>query len=220
MQLFFIGDVHGCYHTFEALLEHWNPETEYLVQVGDLIDRGNFPVEVIRRVQEIQQKYPENASFIRGNHEQMLIDHLENGKIGGTWLFNGGQKTMDEFKKHDIDLDSLLPWLRNSPLKWENDHIFASHAGISKADCNVYDVHHPDGILWNRKKLKKIPKIQVIGHTPQADGKASFTTASQHWNVDTGAYRGFCLTGIKLRNNGDFLEEINIPTLEQDCTLR
>ncbi len=44
MNLFIIGDVHGCFHTFSELLTHRDPATEHLIQVGDLVDRGaTFP---------------------------------------------------------------------------------------------------------------------------------------------------------------------------------
>ncbi|AWW30196.1 serine/threonine protein phosphatase [Echinicola strongylocentroti] len=216
MQLFIIGDVHGCYHTFQQLLEHWNPAKERLIQVGDLIDRGNYSVEVLQLAQSLHKKHQGDAVFLRGNHEQMMIDHIENGKIGGSWLFNGGQKTLQQFEAKEIPVDSMLHWLRNTPLKWESPSLLATHAGIGKSALNPYDVHSPDGILWNRKRLKKLPKVQVIGHTPQQNGRASFTTASQHWNIDTGAYRGICLTGLKLQENGNYIEEINIPTDERD----
>ncbi|AGA76761.1 metallophosphoesterase [Echinicola vietnamensis] len=216
MQLFIIGDVHGCYHTFQQMLEHWDPSKERLIQVGDLIDRGNYSVEVLQQAKCLSEKYHGDAVFLRGNHEQMMIDHLENGKIGGSWLFNGGEYTLQQFKEKNIPVESMLHWLRNTALKWESPSLLVSHAGIGKKTLNPYDLHAQDGILWNRGRLKKLPKIQVIGHTPQQNGRANFTTASQHWNIDTGAYRGICLTGLKLQENGLFLEEINIPTDERD----
>ncbi|MBD8488156.1 metallophosphoesterase [Echinicola sp. CAU 1574] len=215
MQLFIIGDIHGCYHTFQKMLNHWNPAEERLIQVGDLIDRGNHSVEVLQLAKNLSSEHLEKSIFLKGNHEHMMVEHIENGYIGGSWLFNGGKGTLTQFKERNVNPEQILPWIKALPLKWENSHVMVSHAGISKS-LHPLDPNSRDGILWNRKPLKKLPKIQVIGHTPQQNGKANFTTSSQSWNIDTGAYRGICLTGLKLRENGDFLEEINIPTDERD----
>jgi hypothetical protein len=42
-----VGDVHGCYYTFRSLIaQYWRlPQDEILVQLGDLIDRGNYSPE-------------------------------------------------------------------------------------------------------------------------------------------------------------------------------
>jgi len=215
MSLFIIGDIHGCYFTLLRLLEHWEPQNEQLIQLGDLIDRGNHSVEVLQWAQETEQKYPDSTFFLKGNHEQMMLDYIENDKAGGNWFFNGGRGTLKQFVEKNIPIASLQPWLQSLPLKWENHRVMVSHAGISDT-LTPMDVSNPDGILWNRKPLKKLPQIQVIGHTPQQAGKAKFTKSSQSWNIDTGAYRGICLTGLKLGNDGKFLEEINIPTDKRD----
>ena len=39
-KLFVIGDVHGQITMLNHLLEHWNPNEEQLLFVGDLVDRG------------------------------------------------------------------------------------------------------------------------------------------------------------------------------------
>ncbi|WP_215224459.1 metallophosphoesterase family protein [Echinicola shivajiensis] len=218
MRLFFIGDIHGCYHTFLKLLESWLPEKEMLVQVGDLIDRGNYSPEVTLLAQKLETQNPNKVIFLRGNHEQMMIDFLDNKPSGNSWMYNGGSQTLKQFNERKKDLEATLAWIKDRPLIWENEHILASHAGFSDTP-NPLDVHHKEGILWNRSPLKNMGKTQVIGHTPLQEGKARYTGASNSWNIDTGAYRGFCLTGIKLNEKGQFLEEFNIPTLAQDYLL-
>lgn len=213
--LFVIGDVHGCFHSFSKLLEEWDPEKELLVQVGDLIDRGNFGSNCLGIAKELNKKYPNNAVFLRGNHEQLMIDYLEGGENKDLWLVNGGEGTLKELEKSNQLPESWLPWLNNMPLKWENESVLVSHAGVAIVP-NPFDVHHPNGILWNRKPLRGIGKLQIIGHTPQITGKASFHPNPPHWNVDTGAYRNITLTGLKLSAKGDFIQEINVPTLKID----
>ena len=42
MNLFVVGDIHGCYYTWRQLLLHWQPAQERLIQLGDLVDRGKY----------------------------------------------------------------------------------------------------------------------------------------------------------------------------------
>jgi serine/threonine protein phosphatase 1 len=49
--VFAIGDIHGSVNELENLLQQWNPENERLVLLGDLVDRGENPYEVLIRAQ-------------------------------------------------------------------------------------------------------------------------------------------------------------------------
>ncbi|SMD45943.1 serine/threonine protein phosphatase 1 [Aquiflexum balticum DSM 16537] len=215
MSVFIIGDVHGCLNTYLSLLDHWDPKTETLVQVGDLVDRGNFSPSVLQLAVELKKNFKKEVHYIKGNHEQMMIKYLIGKDKQKNWLFNGGQLTLHQFDMLNIDPGNYLNWLMDLPMVWENDAIKVSHAGLSGIG-NPEDPNNPDGYLWNRKPLIKISKLQVIGHTPRWNGKPEFNPDSNSWNIDTGAYGGICLTGIKLKNDGTFLETISVPTDERD----
>lgn len=215
-RLFIIGDVHGCYHSFLELLSSWDPEKELLIQVGDLIDRGNYSPECLVLAKDISEKHPGRAVFLKGNHEQLMIDYLMGKDREDIWLLNGGTGTLKQFESLVGQTpENWLPWLEEMPLKWENKHVIISHAGIAFIP-DPYDLHHPNGVLWNREPLRNVGKLQVIGHTPQTKGRATFHKSPPHWKIDTGAYRNMALTGLKLYFNGDFIQEINIPTLQAD----
>lgn len=216
MDLFIIGDVHGCFFSYLKLLEEWNPKTERLIQLGDLVDRGNFTPLTIRLAYEIKASFKNQCVFLKGNHEQLMTDYLLGNDLVNIWKFNGGAETLLQFEKEGLDPYFYLEWTKNLPLFWENKKVFVSHAGISENAQNPYDPRASDGILWNRKQLKNIGKLQVIGHTPRWDGKPEYNFTSNSWNIDTGAYRGICLTGIKLKKDGTFLEVISVPTDQRD----
>ena len=84
-QVFIIGDVHGEYHGFAAVLIHAkliNPELEWtgnknvLVQIGDIIDRGYYPLQVDRLLDVLQDEAKKaGGKVIRliGNHELELL---------------------------------------------------------------------------------------------------------------------------------------------------
>jgi serine/threonine protein phosphatase 1 len=219
MGLFIIGDVHGCLYTYIRLMEHWDPKTETMIQVGDLIDRGKHSSQCIKLAFELENTFKEQAVFLKGNHEQLMIDYLTENDNHLNWLNNGGMETLKEFKQSEIDPFFYIGWIKTRPLTWNNDKVMVSHAGFSVAAKDPFDIRDKDGLLWNRKPLLDIGKIQVIGHTPLLNGKPEYSSSSKSWNIDTGAYRNICLTGIKLRDDGKFLEAISIPTDPRDLDL-
>lgn len=84
-----IGDVHGCYHELCSLLrqlgyqvEQQNytalpPQGRTSVFLGDLCDRGPYPVETLRLAMNMERTG--NAIFVTGNHDDALFRRL-NGK--------------------------------------------------------------------------------------------------------------------------------------------
>jgi serine/threonine protein phosphatase 1 len=215
MAAFIIGDVHGCLYTYLQLLDHWDPKSETLIQLGDLVDRGNHSPPVLDLAFELKKNFGNQVQFLMGNHEHMMIKYMRGEDKQKNWLFNGGQQTLHQFESLNIDPDNYATWLSDLPLFWENEYIKISHAGVSGLG-NAEDPNNPNGLLWNRKPLINIRKIQVIGHTPQWDGKPKYNSESNSWNIDTGAYGGVCLTGIKLEDNGNFLETISVATDQRD----
>lgn len=71
---FIVGDIHGCLDELISLLAHarFNPKRDRLFSVGDLIDRGPKSAEALDLLEEPW------FFAVRGNHEQMLLDHWQN----------------------------------------------------------------------------------------------------------------------------------------------
>lgn len=211
MGIFVVGDVHGCLHTFLNLLDHWDPKSETLVQLGDLVDRGAFSPAVLQLAFELQMNFKKEVHFLRGNHEQLMINYMKGEDRLGLWLKNGGNKTQRQFEEARIDPDNFSTWLTDLPLIWENEHVQVTHAGFSGIG-DPYDQKNTYGLLWNRQPLINTGRLQIIGHTPRRDGIPLYNPDSNSWNIDTGAYGGVCLTAIRLEDDGTFIETISIPT--------
>ncbi len=215
MNLFIIGDVHGCCHTLQKLLKHWNPATDHLIQVGDLVDRGAHIPETVELAQTLSKQYPDSTTFLMGNHEDALLHHYgPSGPYPG-WLKWGGRSSTTQYKRRPKLLSRHLPWLAKRPLLWENDQVLVSHAGISAAS-DAFDPDSPDGLLWVRGPLKRLDKLQVVGHTPMDDGEPVFDRASNTMYIDTGAVFGRNLTGLRLSPTGEVLDIILVPVEPQD----
>jgi serine/threonine protein phosphatase 1 len=213
MDVFIIGDVHGCFYTFKAILEFWDPEHEVLVQLGDLIDRGNHTPEVIKLCRDLQKKH-ENAVFLKGNHEWLALQYFKKNK-DEKWYDKYGKKVLWQYTFAERDVEDDFRWMDSLDSYWQNDHVFVSHAGISVSPLSMNEDHY-SGLLWHRMELKNIGKVQVYGHTPVKGRKPIFDEKTNSWNIDTGAYLGQALTGIKFTEKGELIDTFSIPTIEKD----
>jgi len=84
---FVCGDIHGCFSLLEQKLEevHFNAETDWVICVGDLIDRGP---ESIRALEFLAKPW---FYSVMGNHESMLLNVLSgNMSMMGVWMHEGG----------------------------------------------------------------------------------------------------------------------------------
>ncbi|MBR2734280.1 MAG: serine/threonine protein phosphatase, partial [Selenomonadaceae bacterium] len=68
-----VGDVHG---KFGKLMSLWSKlnvnDRDLLIFVGDYVDRGEGVAETLQWVLEMRRR--KNFVFLRGNHEQMLLN--------------------------------------------------------------------------------------------------------------------------------------------------
>lgn len=212
--LFVVGDIHGCYHTFLTLLQHWQPQHEQLIQVGDLIDRGNFSPQVVALARTLARDY--KAVFLRGNHEHHLIRYAM-GSPSIAWLQGEGIQTLEQYAQMQTSWTDDASWMHSCPLYWESRSIFISHAGISPHAGEQTSLDSPHSIIKARGELRHIGKVQVVGHTPQRSGKPAFREHSATWYIDTAAVYGKKLTALRIQpDTGTVMESISVPTIKQD----
>ena len=87
-----VGDIHGHRESFEALLDSLClGESDHVLCIGDLIDRGPDSFGVVEAVRN-----DDRIHSIMGNHEMMMQHAISAGKNGmGFWLRVGGSQTLD-----------------------------------------------------------------------------------------------------------------------------
>lgn len=212
MNLLIVGDVHGCYHTFKKLVEeNWNPEEELLIQIGDLINKGPHSGLCLKYWRKLEKKHPERTILIRGNHEQFLID-------GGRFLNETvkGVSLEESIENAGLKVSKVRKRLAKTPLKWENEHLLITHAGVSKSALNPYSTTARDGVLFNKGQLKCLDKLQIKGHSVVEGNKTLFSTSENAWYIDTGAWMKKYLSAMKFSPTGDKLEVIRLQTQELD----
>ena len=86
-RLLAIGDIHGCYGLLQRLMDNVKPtKKDQLVFLGDYIDRGPYSQKVISELLQLQQDC-KHLIFLKGNHEQMLLDFLADPKTIAQYEF-------------------------------------------------------------------------------------------------------------------------------------
>ncbi|MBE9118178.1 serine/threonine protein phosphatase [Lusitaniella coriacea LEGE 07157] len=204
----FIGDIHGHYNALMQLLDAIAPDLEDSVYfVGDLIDRGPQSAQVVEFV--MKNNYP----CILGNHEQMLLDILEDPEVPHhfrqAWLYSGGQSTIESYGDDGIPSEHLQ-WFQNLPYYRDLGDVWLVHAGVHP-DMPLEE-QSTDQFCWIRDEFHtaKEPfftnKLIITGHTitftlPGVQpGKLAHGPG---WlDIDTGAYhrQSGWLTGLDLTN--------------------
>ena len=121
MATYAIGDLQGCYASFRHLLERvaFDPASDRLWLVGDLVNRGPRSLETLRYVRGLGPA----AQTVLGNHDLSLLMAAEG---------HGKRSVGDAFD--DVlagpDADALLDWLRRQPLCHVEDEYCLVHAGL------------------------------------------------------------------------------------------
>ena len=170
-----IGDIHGCVRSLKTLWNQLKPYKDALhVFIGDYIDRGPDSKGVIDFLLDVQ--YDRKCVFLRGNHEQMLLNALHKGDKE-LWMYNGGESTLKSYHnpKNISDIDSEhLEFYENTKYFLESDDYFFVHAGAPPHKTLEDSKDDPKSIhyfMWGREHLNafEVPweKIVVFGHTPR-----------------------------------------------------
>ncbi len=189
MKTFVVGDIHGRRAQLAALLEALprDEASDTLVFLGDLIDRGSDAPGVVTDITKLQRENPERVIVLRGNHEQMMLDFID--EDSRLWLspVTGGEQTFLQYTSSHLRLETdedfenarrrieesvpleHLEFLRQMPLYHEDDYALYVHAGLDQGKHpRETDAHQ---LLWTRdadfyKKYRGKPC--VFGHTPTA----------------------------------------------------
>lgn len=216
VRLYAIGDIHGCAGLLQSLLSIIALDASgapmRLVFLGDYVDRGPDSKGVIDALLTVGSERPETI-FLKGNHEQAMLDFLERPDLNEEWLHWGGDKTLESYGVADIwtkrpddlarELSSRLPpahaaFLRGLTLfEVLGDYAFV-HAGFKPGVA--IDAQTEEDCLWIRKAFhnaraeERPDKIVVHGHHPVKKP----LDAGWRIDVDTGAVWSDALTAVVL----------------------
>ncbi len=197
-----IGDIHGCIKTLRSLLFDICVITpaDRLIFLGDYIDRGPKPKEVVELIIKLENDGYEIIA-LKGNHEQMLIDSVNQPKALKNWLRNGAVNTLDNFEIMSpgfLDDNYLNFFLKLKPFFLTDDFAIV-HGGFN------FDIKNPytdtEAMIWSRPikidKSKIGYRKMIVGHTP-----TSLEEIKQSLSTDVIRLDGGCVYHRQVKNLG------------------
>ena len=220
-----IGDIHGCDGLLQNLLEQINRDAKgfnekpRLIFLGDYIDRGPGSRQVMDIVSHLLVD-PAGSGFseviaLMGNHEQTLVQFLQDSQFGPPWSEHGGLTALASygvsapFPRHDAEawertrseLVEVFPEAHRQLLDSMRlyvtfgDYLFV-HAGVKPGvDLGEQVI---ESLLWIRGEFlaskRACDYVVVHGHTPEEEAR------DLRWRIglDTGAYATGKLTAVRL----------------------
>ncbi|MBK0369333.1 metallophosphoesterase family protein [Flavobacterium agrisoli] len=208
MRTLVIGDIHGGLLALEQALQRAAVTTkDTLIFLGDYVDGWSQSPQVLDKLIELQTI--QKCICIRGNHDELLLQWMKDGKDNAQWYDHGGEATVLAYEKlnqthkniHIRFLESLEDYYLD-----DKNRLFV-HAGFTNMNGVNYEyfskLFYWDRTLWETalalepsmlpsdpfypKRLTLYPEV-YIGHTPVSRINQTVpVNKACVWNVDTGA---------------------------------
>ncbi len=220
-----MGDVHGRLDALQPLiraiaddLEATPPvQSAMLVFLGDYVDRGPESRGVVDMILRMKGQQGLEVRTLKGNHEEALLQFMQQPTFGAAWLEHGGGATLasygvqppasrtdpDAWAEVSAAFSAALPvdhltFYRALELMIDvGDYAFV-HAGVRPGV--PWDQQAERDMLWIRQEFlqEKGPfgKVIVHGHTPMEQAQL----LPHRIGVDTGCYATGLLTAVRLQD--------------------
>lgn len=224
-RVYAVGDIHGRCDLFEALVEAIEidngerpPARMTTVLLGDLIDRGPDSYGVLTVAKEWQRL--RDVRILLGNHEEMLLDALDNIEVLKAFIRFGGRETLLSFgiaeqayidasweELHEMMRAAIPQRMIDFIRTFEDqvqigDYAFV-HAGI--APGIGLEAQKRSDLRWIREPFLSHEgwhgAVVVHGHTITDDAQIR----ENRIGIDTGAYASGVLTALGLEGGQRWL---------------
>ena len=232
-----IGDIHGCYELMKALLAKISADVTVraagrrpiMIFLGDYIDRGPASDKVLTALTWLKRRGDLDVRLLKGNHEQALLDFVDEPASGASWLQFGGAETLAAYgvatpepEEGEAGLtrarDELLERMPAAHLRLleglelmlqVGDYAFV-HAGVRPKTALA--AQDPRTLLWIRNEFLEargpFEKVIVHGHSWAGDLPQIF---DHRIGVDTGAYSTGALTAVRLEDRAVGILQARAP---------
>lgn len=217
-----VGDIHGRLDLLLPMVEaivadlHGSAaDRKMVVFLGDYIDRGPDSRGVLRLLAGLSRAQGVEWRFLKGNHEQAMLEFLDDPSAGARWCEYGGDRALQSWGLRVPELAHRTEaWarvaadLRHKLTKREKDFLetlelsvtmgdyFFSHAGARPG--LALDRQSPQDLMWIRQPFLNsrtaFECMVVHGHTPTTSVHAD----QRRIGIDTKAYDSGVLTALRL----------------------
>jgi serine/threonine protein phosphatase 1 len=193
-----IGDIHACHAELVELLDAVGlTPTDRLISVGDVVDRGPSPGEVV----DLLRSRP-NTVVVCGNHERK---HVRGQQTPGLLGF-GQEITRLQLGARYAE---VVAWMATLPYSFEDDAVRVVHAGLipgtplgdtpadilsgtTSGEARLRE--QLGGVYW--PELYTDDKVVVFGH--HVVGPEALVVRDRVYGLDTGCCHGQFLTALIL----------------------
>lgn len=231
MAIYVMSDIHGEYDKFCEMLDKIGlSDDDTLYVLGDVVDRGPRPIDVLRDMMKRPNVYP-----LLGNHDLLALDVLKKLNVEITednyanhldtdtmselidWLRDGGSTTLSQFRELSNDEKSdVLDYIEDFALCEAVDigskTFLLVHAGLGNFRRGkklreytlrelIMDRHDPDNDYFEDDDI-----FVITGHTPTViyTGKDEIYHNKHNIFIDCGACMGGRLACLCLDTMEEF----------------
>ncbi|NOQ76043.1 MAG: hypothetical protein GQ574_28815 [Crocinitomix sp.] len=213
MSKYLISDIHGDNEAFINAIDWMDlKKDDELILNGDLIDRGIDSKGVLDTTMDlIENGY--NVTCLKGNHEQMFLESLNDFSTKINWIRNGGREFLLSFNTTDLSEipSKYIDFVSSFDLYALRSNYIIVHAGINMLSESPFD--DIKSMLWLRDWQKVYDKKwlgnrRVIhGHTPMTKTNIidQFDTNKDVICIDNGSFlKGIDYGSLCVLNLDDF----------------
>lgn len=199
MQTLVIGDIHGCYHELQALLDKAGlVDGNHIISLGDCVDRGPETPEVLRFFKE----YP-NARLVMGNHERKHV-RASRGEVKLAISQRISIMQFGESYPGTLDFMSTLPLYIELPeallVHGYLEPGIPLHEQLPTVLCGTMGGEKHLRAHYNRPwyEFYDGEKPVLVGHKNYTETDQPFVYHERVFGLDTSCVTGKALTGILL----------------------
>lgn len=206
MRLLAIGDIHGYTVALETLLAHVDPtDSDQVVFLGDYVDKGPDVAGTLELLSDLGEAH--DWVFLRGNHDQLLIDAHRDRDAQGVWECLAGDAPLASYGSgFNADLLRRMPARHLQFLEerccdyYQTDSFIFVHGGIRPHIApEDEEIERLQWTVLSAAAAHQSSRTVICGHSSQASGKiADF---GHTICIDTGITKGKYITCLDL---GDF----------------
>lgn len=206
-KLIAFGDIHGCYMAAERAIDLAEELGAIAIFLGDYVDRGPSAIRTLNALLAAKENHHDWV-FLRGNHDQMLLDLLTGSAnptdqgtvLGMNYSYSQASRSFDEWRSISAkEQGAIESFLNSTDFFYEShSHIFC-HAVLRDTGQHLEEKSEEE-LMWNYQSTPLwTGKPFVHGHDLVVEPEFG------QWgiNINTRCGYGGCLTGLHIDVGGN-----------------
>lgn len=150
-RIFVASDIHGNYYVLKQILEKFDKDNDFLILLGDYVDRGSNNGEVIEELYKLMDL--PNVVLIQGNHERWLKKHADDkvaDNVRSRVYREVTSKEIERLEDWHSKIKKIVESLHQCVyFNFDGQDYFATHSAISYWDDRII-IYSTDELTYNR----------------------------------------------------------------------